>query len=61
MLASENYQGMFSLMEGHDGGHDGYGEHAVGVHLQAQDGDARDGRAVRCEDDMVHQDEKDGI
>ena len=46
---------------GNDGGHDGYGEHVVGEHLQAQDGDARDVHAVRREDNMVRQDEEDGI
>ena len=46
---------------GHDEGHDGYCEHAVGAHLRARDGDAWDVGAVRREDDVVRRDEEDGV
>lgn len=45
----------------HDEGHHGYRERAAGARLWARDGQARDVRAVRGEDDVVRWDEEDRV
>jgi hypothetical protein len=58
MRDEEGMQGRKCLGVRNNEGHDGYHERAVGARLGARDGQTRDVRAVRGEDDVVGRDEE---